>query len=134
MRSYLPALVVDSILVVVFSLILSSIDSGENARDWWFLSGEAWSGVPAAGWPFLCGLAVGWLALFAIRRDGLDPLSFPTGFVAWLSTVVVGTELAAISDQSGDAATLVLAISLLGPLLLLWRPLWRYYWKPQIEH
>ena len=49
--------------------------------------GESFPGLASTSWPFLAGLAVGWLAGRAWRR----PLAIvPAGVAAWLGTVAAG--------------------------------------------
>jgi len=52
--------------------------------------GESFPGLASTSWPFLAGLAVGWLAGRAWRR----PLAIvPAGVAAWLGTVAAGMVL-----------------------------------------
>jgi hypothetical protein len=83
--------------------------------------GEALAGIASTAWPFLAGLAVGWLATRAWRRpSGL----LPAGAGAWLGTVAAGMALRAVSGQGTDAAFIGVALAFLALFLLGWRVLW----------
>lgn len=82
--------------------------------------GETWAGLARTAWPFLAGLAVGWLVTRAWRRPaGL------TGAAAgvWLSTVALGMALRVISGQGIAVAFVFVALAFLGLFLLGWRVL-----------
>src|SRR5215469_17963608 len=67
------ALVLDVCCVLVFVVI------GRASHT----KGEAAAGIASTAWPFLAGLAAGWVAARAWRR----PLALrPTGIVVWLCT------------------------------------------------
>lgn len=73
-------------------------------------------------WPFLVGALVGWgvAALTSGRR--FAPCSMvPAGVVVWISTVVVGMILRALSGQGTAASFIVVASVATGVLLLGWR-------------
>jgi DUF3054 family protein len=85
--------------------------------------GETVAGVASTAWPFLAGLAVGWLAGLAWRRPaGL----WPAGVAAWLGTVAVGMVLRAVSGQGTAVSFIVVALVVLGLFLLGWRALARF--------
>jgi hypothetical protein len=84
--------------------------------------GESVAGIASTSWPFLCGLAVGWLASRAWRR----PLALrPAGISVWLSTVVFGMVLRVIGGQGTAVAFVGVALAFLGLLMLGWRLLAR---------
>ncbi len=48
-------------------------------------------GLLTTAWPFLTGLAAGWIVTLGLYRDKFDSrLAVPTGVIVWLSTLVVG--------------------------------------------
>jgi hypothetical protein len=84
--------------------------------------GETLAGIASTAWPFLAGLAAGWLVTRAWRRaSGL----VPAGAGAWLGTVAVGMALRAVAGQGTDAAFIGVALAFLALFLLGWRVLWR---------
>jgi hypothetical protein len=80
--------------------------------------GESLAGITSTAWPFLTGLAVGWVATRAWR----GPLALsPAGVGAWLGTVAVGMVLRVISGQGTAFAFICVALAFLGLFLLGWR-------------
>lgn len=80
--------------------------------------GESLAGIASTAWPFLAGLAGGWLAAWAWRRPfGL----IPAGVGAWLGTVVLGMVLRVVSGQGTAVAFIGVALAFLGLFLLGWR-------------
>jgi hypothetical protein len=80
--------------------------------------GETLAGIASTAWPFLTGLAIGWLAARAWREPaGLAP----AGVGAWLGTVAAGMVLRAVSGQGTAAAFIGVALAFLGLFLLGWR-------------
>ena len=71
------ALVLDAVLVVVFAVIgRSSHAEGLDA-----------AGVWGTAWPFLAGLAIGWVVARAWRHPSAP---WPTGVIVWAATLIVG--------------------------------------------
>lgn len=104
------SIVFDVVLVVVFVLIGRSSHS----------EGFSIAGTLNTAWPFLAGLLVGWLAL----RAWLRPRQIVwTGIGVWLSTVVVGLVLRAVSDQGVQLSFAIVTAVLLAIFLLGWRAL-----------
>ncbi len=104
------ALLADSALVMLF-VVIGRRSHGEAADV---------EGLAMTAWPFLAGLAVGWLTAGAWRQ----PVRLsPEGLVVWLSTVAVGMLLRIGSDQGTAFAFIVVALSALGLFLLGWRAL-----------
>jgi peptidoglycan/LPS O-acetylase OafA/YrhL len=104
------AAVVDVVLVVVFVLI-GRTSHGEQ---------ETAGGFITTFWPFLVGLAVGWVVARAWRR----PMSVGhTGLVVWIATVVVGLLLRLLTGQGAPFAFVVVASIVLGAFLVGWRVL-----------
>jgi FtsH-binding integral membrane protein len=80
--------------------------------------GESLGGIASTAWPFLVGLAGGWLAARAWRRPfGL----FPAGVGAWLGAVILGMVLRVVSGQGTAVAFIGVALAFLGLFLLGWR-------------
>jgi hypothetical protein len=82
--------------------------------------GMAIAGLASTAWPFLSGLAAGWLVAAAGRRDGT---SLSGGLVVWLATVALGMVLRVISGQGTAVAFVFVALGFLGLTMLGWRGL-----------
>ena len=86
--------------------------------------GESLGGIASTAWPFLAGLACGWLATRAWRRpSGLSP----AGVGAWLGTVALGMVLRVVSGQGTAFAFVCVALAFLGLFLLGWRLVFRLF-------
>ncbi|WP_394770432.1 DUF3054 domain-containing protein [Lacisediminihabitans sp.] len=97
---------IDVVLVIVFVLI------GRASHN------EGILGTLNTLWPFVAGLAVGWVATRAWR----DPLSIAwIGVGVWVSTVIVGMLLRVLSGQGVQTSFVVVATIVLGVFLLGWR-------------
>jgi peptidoglycan/LPS O-acetylase OafA/YrhL len=107
-------MVLDLCCLIVFVVI------GRASHD----ESDALGGIATTAWPFLCGLAAGWLLTRAWRRPAAP---IRTGVGVWLTTVVAGMALRAASGQGVAAAFVVVALVFLGAVLLGWRALalWR---------
>jgi hypothetical protein len=106
------AVLIDACCVLVFVVI------GRASHT----KGEELAGIASTAWPFLCGLAAGWIAGRAWRR----PVAIsPPGVVIWLCTVTLGMILRVVSGQGTAAAFIVVALAFLGLFLLGWRLLAR---------
>jgi hypothetical protein len=80
--------------------------------------GESLSGIASTAWPFLAGLAGGWLATRAWRR----PLALsPAGLGAWLGAAGLGMVLRVVAGQGTAVAFVLVALAFLGLFLLGWR-------------
>jgi hypothetical protein len=110
MRSVRLAVVLDICCVLVFVVI------GRASHT----EGETLAGIASTAWPFLAGLAGGWLAGRVWRRP--YPL-WPAGVSAWLGTVVLGLLLRVVSGQGIAVSFGVVVLIFLGLFLLGWR-LW----------
>lgn len=104
----LPALAADVVLVVVFAVI-----GRASHQEGLELAGIAWT-----AWPFLAGLAVGWLVTLAWRAP-LKPVR--TGLGLWVATVAVGMLLRLASGQGVQFAFVVVASIVLLLFLVGWR-------------
>ena len=108
MRPARVAAVLDICCVVIFVVI------GRASH----VKGESLAGLASTSWPFLCGLAAGWLVSRAWRR----PLALrPAGVAAWLATVALGMVLRVVSGQGTAVAFVIVALVFLGLFLLGWR-------------
>jgi FtsH-binding integral membrane protein len=110
MRSVRLAVVLDCCCVLVFVVI------GRASHT----KGESLAGVASTAWPFLAGLAGGWIAARTWRR----PLVlWPGGVGAWLGAVALGMVLRVVAGQGTAFAFVVVALVFLGLFLLGWRAL-----------
>lgn len=108
------AVALDVVSVLVFIGIGRSVhDHGASA------AGLAWT-----SWPFLTGLALGWVAAV---RIGLNGRGAGAALVVWASTLVVGMALRAASGQGVDVAFVIVAAAFLALFMWGWRVLgwWR---------
>jgi FtsH-binding integral membrane protein len=80
--------------------------------------GETLAGIASTAWPFLAGLAIGWLAARAWRRPAA---LWPAGVGAWLGTVAFGMVLRVVSGQGTAVAFVLVALAFLGLSALGWR-------------
>ncbi len=106
-KTSLAALAVDAVLVVVFAAI-GRASHGEAVLP----------GLWTTAWPFLGGLALGWL----ISRAWRDPL-LPgrPGLGIWVGAVAGGMMLRAVSGQGTATAFIVVAAITLLIFLIGWR-------------
>jgi FtsH-binding integral membrane protein len=80
--------------------------------------GESLGGIASTAWPFLAGLAGGWLLTRAWRR----PLALaPSGVGAWLGAAGLGMALRVAAGQGTAAAFVGVTLAFLGLFLLGWR-------------
>lgn len=97
----------DAVLVCVFGAI------GKSSHE-----SSAWAFFDAA-WPFLVGLALGWLAVAWLRRPGR---ALVPGVLILVVTVVVGAVLRVVSGSGGAPLSfLLVTTAVLAVLLLGWR-------------
>lgn len=101
-------LVLDAALVVIFAVI------GRASHD----ESLGLAGVAHTSWPFLAGLALGWMAL---TLRGWPATSLWSGLLVWVSTVVGAMVLRAVSHQGTDPAFIVVATLVLCAFLVGWR-------------
>jgi hypothetical protein len=80
--------------------------------------GESLAGIWQTAWPFLSGLAAGWLAVRAWRR----PLSLvPAGIGAWVGAAGVGMVVRVLAGQGTAIAFIGVAAGFLAVFVLGWR-------------
>lgn len=101
--------VLDAVLVVVFSTF------GRGAHSEGLGAAQVWG----TAWPFLVGLAVGWLILLATRRA---PGAVGSGVLVWVATLVVGMVIRGIGDGRVPHWSFILvAASATAVFLIGWR-------------
>ena len=75
--------------------------------------------VLTTAWPFLAGMAAGWLiSLLALRRV---PLMVRDGIPVWLCAVTIAMALRGLTHAGTAFSFIVVATLLLGAMLLGWR-------------
>jgi hypothetical protein len=79
-------------------------------------------GLASTAWPFVTGLAVGWVAVTLAHRA---PASLWSGALICGATVAVGMTLRVVAGQGTAAAFVVVALCFLGAFLCGWRLLAR---------
>lgn len=100
--------VIDVVLVLAFVLI------GRGSHE----EGLTLGGIALTAWPFIVGLAAGW----AVSRAWRHPLCLRwTGVIVWVTTVVVGMLLRAVTGQGTAPSFVIVATIVLGVFLLGWR-------------
>src|SRR5215469_7148694 len=101
MRSVRLAVAADCVCVLAFVII------GRASHT----QGESVAGIASTAWPFLAGLAGGWL----VTRAWRGPLVvWPSGVGAWLGTVALGMVLRVVAGQGTAFAFVVVALVFLG--------------------
>ncbi|WP_309065824.1 DUF3054 domain-containing protein [Microbacterium sp.] len=106
---YLPAFVVDAVLVLVFAVI------GRASH------GEDPLGFLLTAWPFLVGLVVGHLLAALVPARPRRPWSLGWGAVVWIVTVAGGMLLRIASGDTAETAFIVVASLVLAAFLIGWR-------------
>ena len=76
------------------------------------------AGLASTAWPFVTGLAAGWLAVVLWRRTGA---SLTGGLTVCLCTVAIGMALRVLSGQGIAGAFVAVALGFLGAAMLGWR-------------
>lgn len=110
----LPAVAADVVAVLAFVAV------GRDAH----AHGLTLAGLASTAWPFLTGLAAGWLAVgwLAVGWAAAGGRPWPgprTAFVVtWLSTVTVGMALRVVAGQGTTVVFWVVATGFLGLFLL----------------
>ena len=119
MRSAWLAVALDCCCVLAFVII------GRASH----VQGETLAGIASTAWPFLAGLAGGWLAAAGLAGAWRQPFRlWPAGVGAWLGTVTLGMVFRVVSGQGTALAFIGVALAFLGLFLLGWRLLTRLSW------
>jgi hypothetical protein len=85
--------------------------------------------VVTTAWPFLAGMAAGWLvSLLAFRRV---PLEVRDGIHVWVCAVAIGMVLRGATHAGTALSFIVVATLVLGAMLLGWRGLAALATRPQ---
>ncbi|MFH8249204.1 DUF3054 domain-containing protein [Microbacterium sp. B2969] len=106
-RLIVGSLAIDAVLVVVFAAI------GRASHD-----ESVFPGLAITAWPFLAGLALGWL----LTRGWLAPTApLRTGLPVWAVTLAGGMLLRAVSGQGVAIAFIIVAGMVLFAFLVGWR-------------
>ncbi|AYF79264.1 DUF3054 domain-containing protein [Nocardia yunnanensis] len=119
MRKLVP-FAVDVVLVVFFCVL------GRNSHDEAVLG----AGLLRTFWPFGTGLLLGWVIAVAVAsgREGVSAARrfdgravWPTGVILWLSTLIGGMLLRAVSGQGVAVSFVLVAATFLALFLIGWR-------------
>jgi hypothetical protein len=87
-------------------------------------------GLAITAWPFLAGLAAGWLvSLSAFHRAPLRPRD---GIPVWLAAVAIGMVLRSLTHAGTAVSFIVVATLFLGAGLLGWRALAAVVTRPRV--
>lgn len=108
---YVPALILDAVLVLVFAVI------GRASHD------EDPGGFLVTAWPFLVALLLGHLVAALLPARPRRPWSLAWGAVVWAVTVVAGLVLRVVSGDTAQIAFIIVATLVLAVFLLGWRAL-----------
>jgi hypothetical protein len=106
-RAVTLALGLDIVLVIAFAAV------GRASHD-----SDVWTGLGQTAWPFLAGLAAGWLVTRAWRAPAAP---VRTGLGVWAVTVAGGMLLRAASGQGTAIAFIVVASVTMLVALVGWR-------------
>lgn len=108
---YLPAVIVDVVLVLVFAVI------GRASHD------ENPTGFLLTAWPFLVALLLGHAVAALLPGRPRRPWSVLWGLVVWVITVIGGMLLRIASGDTAQVAFIIVATLTLGVFLVGWRAL-----------
>ncbi|QYG11793.1 MULTISPECIES: DUF3054 domain-containing protein [Microbacterium] len=106
---YLPAVVVDVVLVLIFAAI------GRASHD------ENPAGFLLTAWPFLIALLIGHLLAALLPGRPRRPWSVLWGAVVWIVTVAGGMLIRVLSGDTAEVPFIIVATLVLGALLVGWR-------------
>ncbi|MHB8294623.1 MAG: DUF3054 domain-containing protein [Acidimicrobiales bacterium] len=85
------------------------------------------AGMAKTSWPFLSGLAAGWLGIVAYRWGGRrDGTSLAAGAAVCISTVTLGMVLRLVAGQGSAFAFVLVSLGFLGAAMFGWRLVYRY--------
>ncbi|MFJ4253413.1 DUF3054 domain-containing protein [Microbacterium sp. NPDC090003] len=106
---FLPAVIVDAVLVLIFAVI------GRASHD------ESPAGFLLTAWPFLVALIVGHVLAALLPGRPRRPWSVLWGVVVWVVTVAGGMLLRVATGDTAQFAFIIVATLTLGVLLVGWR-------------
>ncbi|MDR6140574.1 hypothetical protein QE375_000128 [Microbacterium foliorum] len=106
---FVPAFIVDAVLVLVFAVI------GRASH------GESPGGFLITAWPFIVALLVGHVVAALLPARPRRPWSLGWGAVVWLVTVAGGLLLRVATGDTAQIAFIIVATLVLGVFLLGWR-------------
>lgn len=106
---YLPAVVVDVVLVLIFAAI------GRASHD------ENLAGFLLTAWPFLIALLIGHLLAALLPGRPRRPWSVLWGAVVWIVTVAGGMLIRVLSGDTAEVPFIIVATLVLGAFLVGWR-------------
>ncbi|WP_149084520.1 MULTISPECIES: DUF3054 domain-containing protein [Microbacterium] len=106
---FLPALLVDAVLVLVFAAIGRASHQEDPA------------GFLLTAWPFLVGLVLGHAVALLLPGRPRRPWSMLWGVVVWVVTVVGGMLVRVLSGETAEVPFIVVATLVLGVFLVGWR-------------
>lgn len=106
---YLPAVIVDAVLVLVFAVI------GRASHD------ESPAGFLLTAWPFLVALLLGHLLAALLPERPRRPWSILWGVVVWVVTVAGGMLLRVVGGDTAQVPFIIVATVTLGVFLVGWR-------------
>jgi hypothetical protein len=107
-RGAAPAFAADVVCILIFVAI-----GRRNHAE-----GVTLAGIAETAWPFLAGLAVGWLVTRAWRAPTAVR---PTGVAVWLITVTIGMALRAGTGAGTALSFIAVTTVFTGVLLMGWR-------------
>ena len=106
---YLPAVIVDVVLVLIFAAI------GRASHD------ENPAGFLLTAWPFLIALLLGHLLAALLPGRPRRPWSVLWGTVVWIVTVAGGMLIRVLSGDTAEVPFIIVAALVLGIFLVGWR-------------
>ena len=106
---YLPAVIVDVVLVLIFAAI------GRASHD------ENPAGFLLTAWPFLIALVIGHLVAALLPGRPRRPWSVLWGVVVWIVTVAGGMLIRVLSGDTAEVPFIIVATIVLGVFLVGWR-------------
>lgn len=106
---YLPAVIVDIVLVLVFAAI------GRASHD------ENPAGFLLTAWPFLIAVLLGHLLAALLPGRPRRPWSVLWGVVVWIVTVAGGMLIRVLSGDTAEVPFIIVATLVLGAFLVGWR-------------
>ncbi|MBT2484935.1 MULTISPECIES: DUF3054 domain-containing protein [unclassified Microbacterium] len=106
---YLPAVIVDAVLVLIFAAIGRASHQEDPA------------GFLLTAWPFLVALVLGHLVAALLPGRPRRPWSVSWGAVVWVVTVAGGMLVRVVSGDTAEVPFIIVATLVLGVFLVGWR-------------